>query len=271
MTPVVKCNERCVFCWRDHQGHAYELGDVEWDDPAAVADASLELQTKLLSGFGGNDEVPRERFEEAMEPRHVAISLDGEPTLYPYLPELIEEFHDRDITTFLVSNGTQPEVLEKCDPTQLYVSVDAPDRQTFDSTVKAVEDDAWDNLIDTLDVLAAKDDTRTVIRTTLVNGHNMHHPEWYAAMCDRADADFVELKAYMHVGHSRGRLDRDSMPDHDDVVAFAREMRDFLPDHDELKEVEPSRVAMLARDEQTWVPKLDKSSEFWERDPVAEY
>ena len=23
MTPVVKCNERCVFCWRDHAGHAY--------------------------------------------------------------------------------------------------------------------------------------------------------------------------------------------------------------------------------------------------------
>jgi tRNA wybutosine-synthesizing protein 1 len=271
MTPVVKCNERCVFCWRDHQGHAYELGDVEWDDPAAVADATLKLQKKLLSGFGGNDQVPRERFEEAMEPRHVAISLDGEPTLYPHLPELIEEFHARDITTFLVSNGTKPEVLEACDPTQLYVSVDAPDRQTFDSTVKAVEDSAWDNLIDTLDVLAGKDDTRTVIRTTLVDGHNMHHPEWYAAMCDRADADFVELKAYMHVGHSRGRLDRDSMPDHEDVVAFAEEIGTYLPDHDELKEVEPSRVAMLARDEDTWVPKLDKSSEFWERDPVVDY
>ena len=22
MTPVVKCNERCVFCWRVHKGHA---------------------------------------------------------------------------------------------------------------------------------------------------------------------------------------------------------------------------------------------------------
>ena len=140
MTPVVKCNERCVFCWRDHQGHAYELGDVEWDDPAAVADASVELQTKLLSGFGGNDEVPRERFDEAMEPRHVAISLDGEPTLYPYLPELIDEFHARDITTFLVSNGTNPEMLEKCDPTQLYVSVDAADRKTFDDVVRPVDE-----------------------------------------------------------------------------------------------------------------------------------
>jgi tRNA wybutosine-synthesizing protein 1 len=270
MTPVVKCNERCVFCWRDHAGHAYELGDVEWDDPAAVADASVRLQTKLLSGFGGNDQVPDQVFAEAMEPRHVAISLDGEPTLYPHLPELVEEFHDRDITTFLVSNGTKPEVLAECDPTQLYVSVDAPDRGTFDDTVKAVEDDAWDRLIDTLDVLAAKEKTRTVIRTTLVEGHNMHHPEWYAAMADRADADFVELKAYMHVGHSRGRLDRESMPDHEDVRAFAERMQAFLP-HGVLKEVEPSRVAMLATEEETWVPKLQKGSEFWERDPVVEY
>ncbi|WP_336337510.1 4-demethylwyosine synthase TYW1 [Haloarcula brevis] len=271
MTPVVKCNERCVFCWRDHAGHAYELGDVEWDDPAAVADASVELQRKLLSGFGGNDEVPREVFDQAMEPRHVAISLDGEPTLYPHLPELIEEFHDRDITTFLVSNGTNTEMLERCDPTQLYVSVDAADRRTFDSTVKAVEDDAWDSLVDTLDVLAEKDDTRTVIRTTLVKGHNMHHPEWYAAMCDRADADFVEMKAYMHVGHSRGRLDRDSMPEHGEVRAFTEELGEYLPDHDVLKEVEDSRVAMLAEDENTWVPKLEKSSEFWEQDPLVEY
>jgi tRNA wybutosine-synthesizing protein 1 len=215
--------------------------------------------------------VPRERFEEAMEPRHVAISLDGEPSLYPYLPELIEEFHDRDITTFLVSNGTRPEVLAECDPTQLYVSVDAPDRKTFDSTVKAVEGGAWDSLIDTLDVLAEKDETRTVIRTTLVNGENMHHPAWYAAMCDRANVDYVELKAYMHVGHSRGRLDRDSMPAHDDVVEFTKQVGEWLPDHDTIKEVPESHVALLAREEETWVPKLEKSSEFWERDPVVSY
>jgi len=213
--------------------------------------------------------VPRERFEAAMEPRHVAISLDGEPSLYPYLPELIEAFHDRDITTFLVSNGTKPEVLAECDPTQLYVSVDAADRWTFDSTVKAVEDDAWERLVDTLDVLAGKDETRTVLRTTLVGGHNMHHPEWYATMFRRADPDFVELKAYMHVGHSQGRLDRSAMPDHEEVRAFAEDVREYMPDHDVIKEVPVSRVALLARDEDTWVPKLEKDSEFWAEDPHA--
>ncbi|MFB6164688.1 MAG: 4-demethylwyosine synthase TYW1 [Haloarculaceae archaeon] len=270
MTPVVKCNERCVFCWRDHAGHAYEMDGVEWDDPAAVADASIELQRELLAGFGGNDQVPDDAFEQAMEPRHVAISLDGEPSLYPYLPELIEEFHARDITTFLVSNGTRPEVLAECDPTQLYVSVDAADRKTFQETVGAMEDDAWEHLIETLDVLAGKDETRTVLRTTCVEGVNMAHPEWYAAMYQRADPDFVELKAYMHVGHSRGRLDRSAMPEHERVVEFAEAVMDELPDHDVLKQVPASRVALLARERNTLVPKLQTGSDFWADDPLAE-
>jgi tRNA wybutosine-synthesizing protein 1 len=262
MTPVVRCNERCVFCWRDHAGHTYELDGVEWDDPEAVVDASIELQRELLSGFGGNEAVPEERFEAAMEPRHVAISLDGEPTLYPHLPELIEAFHDREMTTFLVSNGTRPDVLRECDPTQLYVSVDAAERATFDDVVGATEDDAWEKLLETMDVLAGKD-CRTVLRTTLLNGENMANPDWYAGLYRRADPDFVELKAYMHVGHSRGRLDRSTMPEHDAVVSFAERVQAHMPEHPVLKEVPASNVALLARTEDTWVPRLRKDSDFW--------
>ncbi|MFW6448929.1 MAG: 4-demethylwyosine synthase TYW1 [Halobacteriota archaeon] len=269
MTPVVRCNERCVFCWRDHEGHGYELEGVEWDDPEAVADASVDLQRKLLSGFGGHDDVPRERFEAAMEPRHVAISLDGEPTLYPYLPELIEAFHDRDITTFLVTNGTRPDVVRACDPTQLYVSIDAPERWTFERVVNPLEDDAWERLIETLDVLADKTDTRTVARTTLLDGYNMRDPDWYATLYRRADVDFVELKAYMHVGHSQDRLERAVMPEHEAVVAFARAVQSHLPDHPVLKGVPRSRVAMLARSEETWIPELEDDSPFWAADPHA--
>ncbi|MEF8757360.1 MAG: radical SAM protein, partial [Halobacteriales archaeon] len=235
---------------------------VEWDDPAAVADASVELQTKLLSGFGGNDEVPRERFEEAMEPRHVAISLDGEPTLYPHLPELIEEFHDRGITTFLVTNGTKPEMIRAVEPTQLYVSVDAPDPDTYEAVVRPVEGGAWGDLVETMDVLADKDDTRTVLRTTLVEGENMADPAGYAEFYRRADPDFVELKAYMHVGHSRGRLDRSAMPDHEDVVAFAEDVQAHLPDHDVLRDVPASRVALLSTTEDTIAPELRADSDF---------
>ncbi len=256
MTPVVRCNERCVFCWRDHAGHTYELEDVDWEDPDAVVEASIELQRELLAGFGGNDDVPEKRLEAAMEPQHVAISLDGEPTLYPYLPALIEAYHDRDFTTFLVSNGTRPDVVRAVDPTQLYVSVDAPHRATFEQVVGPMEPEAWENLVETLDVLAGKTETRTVIRTTLVAGENMHDPDLYAALFSRADPDFVELKGYMHVGHSRDRLERETMPDHEAVVEFAREVQAHLPDHDVFREAEPSNVAMLAKSSDTWVPEL---------------
>src|SRR5579872_7168493 len=39
---------------------------------------------------------------EAGKPKHVAISYDGEPTMYTRLPELISEFRKRGISTFLV-------------------------------------------------------------------------------------------------------------------------------------------------------------------------
>jgi tRNA wybutosine-synthesizing protein 1 len=136
--------------------------------------------------------------------------------------------------------------------------------------VKAVDDDAWERLVDTMDVLAEKAETRTVLRTTLVNGENMHSPDWYAAFYRRANPDFVELKAYMHVGHSRGRLDRDAMPDHEDVLAFAEDVMEHMPEHDHLADVPQSRVALLATDSDTWVPKLRKDSEFWTDDPLAD-
>jgi tRNA wybutosine-synthesizing protein 1 len=94
-------------------------------------------------------------------------------------------------------------------------------------------------------------------------------PEWYAAMVDRADADFVEMKAYMHVGNSRDRLDRDIMPDHEDVLEFTEAVGEFLPDFPVIRDIEASRVALLAREEDTWVPELKGGSEFWSEGTYA--
>ncbi|MFB6162392.1 MAG: 4-demethylwyosine synthase TYW1 [Halococcoides sp.] len=253
MTPVQTCNERCVFCWRDHGDHGTP-DDRDWADPAAVAQRSIERHRTLVSGYGGHDDVPRDRFEESREPRHVAISLDGEPTLYPYLPELIEVYRDRGLSTFLVTNGTRPERLAACDPTQLYCSVDAPDPTTYEQVVRPAGSDAWGRLGHSLDVLAAADGPRTAIRITLVEGHNDHDPAGYARMIERAAADVVEVKAYMHVGHSRDRLDRSRMPDHATVCAFADRIAEHLP-HDRRADVAASRVALLAQSD----PPLETS------------
>ncbi|MFW6436433.1 MAG: 4-demethylwyosine synthase TYW1 [Halococcoides sp.] len=258
MTPVQTCNERCVFCWRDHADHGVPE-DRTWADPERVADESIARHRRLVSGYGGNEDVPRDRFEESRDPRHVAISLDGEPTLYPHLPGLIEAYRERGLSTFLVTNGTRPSRLADCDPTQLYCSVDAPDPETFQEIVQPMHDDAWDSLGESLDVLASKDRPRTAIRITLVAGHNDHDPAGYARLIERADADVVELKAYMHVGHSRDRLARDRMPDHEAVCAFADRVATHL-DHDRRADVSASRVALLARSDpplETPVPAGD--------------
>ena len=75
--------------------------------------------------------VTEERWKEALDPKHVAISLSGEPTLYSQLPELIDLFNAKGYTTFLVSNGTNPEMLAQMQPFQMYVSLDAPDEETY--------------------------------------------------------------------------------------------------------------------------------------------
>jgi tRNA wybutosine-synthesizing protein 1 len=53
------------------------------------------------------------------------------------------------------------------------------------------------------------------------------------------------------------------MPDHERVVEFAEDVMEHMP-HDVLKQVPASRVALLAEDRNTLVPKLQKDSDFWE-------
>ena len=67
-------------------------------------DGLIEEQRQLLSGFKGNPAVDKKLFQEAMDPKHVAISLDGEPTIYPYLSDLIKLIK-RMMAFYLLSNG----------------------------------------------------------------------------------------------------------------------------------------------------------------------
>ena len=78
-------------------------------------------------------------------PKHVAISLNGEPTLYSRLGEFLDICHQHGTSTFLVTNGSLPKVIENLRtplPTQLYVSVDAPNKEVFDRLCKPKFDQA---------------------------------------------------------------------------------------------------------------------------------
>jgi tRNA wybutosine-synthesizing protein 1 len=194
----------------------------EWDSAEEIVQGSLKAQNAILSGYKGNPKTNWQKFKEALTPRHVAISLTGEPTLYETLGELIRTFHNRGFTTFLVSNGTMPCKLAELseEPTQLYISVCAPNEEVFRRICRPHFSDAWAKLNETLGFLPSFR-CPTVIRMTLVKGHNMENADGYTKLVERANPTYIEAKAYMHVGFSNLRLNYEQMPEHKEVYDFA--------------------------------------------------
>jgi tRNA wybutosine-synthesizing protein 1 len=243
MTPALVCNHRCLHCWRAVEVPV-EVPD-SWDTPEEIVKSCLIEQRRLVSGYLGSEFMDRTKCSEALTPRHVAISLSGEPTLYPYLPELIEEFHKYGMTTFVVTNGTNPEMVGKLKPTQLYISLNAYDKETYQKACAPLSD-TWDNIKQSLEII---NDTgsRTAVRITLTNGVNMDAPEGYAHLIELAQPDYVELKAYMHLGFSRNRLSRDSMPAYIEVLDFSKKVAQVLG-YCIADSSESSRVVLLSKD-----------------------
>ncbi|MBI2581341.1 4-demethylwyosine synthase TYW1 [Candidatus Woesearchaeota archaeon] len=217
------CNMDCVFCWRKRNNSPF--GRV--DDPVELVDRAVRAQSKVLSGFGGNPDADRQKFVESRQPLHFAISLNGENTAYPRLGEFISELNRCGYTSFLVTNGQLPEVLAKIPPpTQLYISVSAPNEQLFNEVDKPIYRDGWQRLLKSLDLLSEfrkHGKTRTVIRLTLIKGITMlsQYAEQFAAMIKRGNPMFLECKSYMWVGTSREKLERDNMASHSEIKEFA--------------------------------------------------
>ncbi|MFV9630111.1 MAG: 4-demethylwyosine synthase TYW1 [Methanosarcinales archaeon] len=246
MTPYLGCNQKCLHCWRPVEHPVLE--PEQWDTPDEIVNNCIEVQRKLMSGYGGLDSVDKMTWKESCEPKHAAISLAGEPTLYPHLKELVEEYHKKKITTFVVTNGTNPDVIEAISPTQLYMSLNGPDKDTYLKCCRPNNNDQWDQILHSLKIL--HDHTsRVAIRLTLIKGLNLKNPEEYARLIDIAKPDFVEVKAYMHLGYSRKRLDRSSMPEHNEVLAFANQLATKIGYYC-VDQVEVSRVVLLSRSDQ---------------------
>jgi tRNA wybutosine-synthesizing protein 1 len=243
MTPTLLCNHRCLHCWRPIDDMPGASGD--WIEPAELLDGILEEQQRLISGYGGSPETTDSaRLEEAKSPAHVAVSLMGEPTLYPMIKELIEEIKSRGMTAFLVTNGTMPDVISEVRPTQLYLSLNAPDEKTY-LKVSNPQANLWSRFLESLEKVRDSP-SRTVTRLTLARNLNMMDPQGYAKLIEIAEPDFVEVKAYMHLGSSRNRLQRDSMPTHEEVMNFARDLSEILG-YRLANHVPLSRVALLSR------------------------
>lgn len=60
--------------------------------------------------------VVEERLSEGLLPRHCALSLVGEPIMYPEINSLVDELHRRRISTFLVTNAQFPDKIKLLKP-----------------------------------------------------------------------------------------------------------------------------------------------------------
>jgi len=76
----------------------------------------------------------------------------------------------------------------------------------------------------------------------------MENPEGYAALLQLAKPDFIEVKAYMHIGYSRMRLPRTAMPTASRVRDFATEITAYLVEsgYRIVDESEISRVVLIS-------------------------
>ncbi len=261
MSPAIdSCNLHCRFCWRN-QGWENDTMIADYDDPDLLLQKSIDAQRRILSGFKGEETVTEERWTEAQSPRHIAISLTGEPTLYPKMNRFLELCHERGITTFLVTNGTNPDGLRALDPlpTQLYVSVTAPNREVFRRLTLPADEHAWDRLEESLEILRGLR-TRRVVRHTLVRGWNLGWVRDYAELDLTDQPDFVEPKGYVYMGRSRQRLGRDHVPTHEEIGGFARALSDRTG-YRVLDESPESKVFLLGhRNEDRYLPGLAPES-----------
>ena len=256
MTPSVSCANRCTFCWRDYKAPVSKEWTWEMDDPAFILENSLRAHERLLVGMKGHPKVKAASYASSEHVKHVALSLTGEPISYPKINELIQLFHQRGISTFLVTNAQFPEAIKQLAPvTQLYVSVDAGSKELLKKIDTPLFVDYWERFQKSLAYLAEKKQ-RTCIRLTLVKGLNMEDCTGYAALIEKGKPDFIELKAYMHIGASQERLLREQMPLHEEVVAFAQELIKHLPDYELAAEHISSRIVMCAK-------KIFKKKDGW--------
>jgi tRNA wybutosine-synthesizing protein 1 len=255
MTPTaMNCENRCVYCWRPTEFYdTLQMPSHLVDEPDVIVNNLIKERERLLSGFYGNQKNDKKKLDESLLPTHYAISLSGEPTMYPKLPQLIKYLKSLKATRsiFLVTNGQEPAMLRRLDdedalPTQLYLSTNATNRKMFHLINRPRHKDAWERWCESLEFLANAR-TRTVLRMTMIRGYNeeISNAEDFAQIVSRANPHFVEIKSYMHIGMSVQRLEKNDMLEMSEIRTFVDYLVNKLPSFFIMDESEISRIVVL--------------------------
>lgn len=248
-TPSLACANKCVFCWRHHTNPVGTEWRWKMDEPELIVENAIQSHVRMVKEFRGVDGVLPERFEEAMNPRHCALSLVGEPIMYPKINQLIRLLHSRKISTFLVTNAQFPEAIENLLPvTQLYVSIDASNKESLKKIDRPLFRDFWQRFLDSLSALSKKGQ-RTVYRLTLVKEWNVEEMEGYARLVSIGSPDFIEVKGVTYCGVNKkgqSNLTMQNVPWHQEVLHFTQKLADLLPGYEVASEHEHSNCVLIA-------------------------
>jgi tRNA wybutosine-synthesizing protein 1 len=249
MTTNLSCANRCLFCWRDYKAPVSKKWEWQSDDPEFILKNSIKAHLDLLSGLGGYKNINKNKLKESKTIKHTALSLIGEPITYPKINELINILHKNKISTFIVTNAQYPEAIKNLNPiTQLYISLDAPTKDLLKKIDLPLFSEYWERLNKSLYYMS-KVKQRTCIRLTMIKGINTSNFKEYSTLIKKANPDFIEVKAYMFIGASRKRLQKNNMPYHEDIVVYSKELLKYLPNYEIVSEHIASRVTLLAKKE----------------------
>ncbi len=252
------CENRCVYCWRPMEFYdSLKMEPKEVSEPEEILTKLMEERRKLIMGHYGDIKSDKHKLDESLFPSHYSISLSGEPTMYPKLPELIKYLKSLKATKsiFLVTNGQEPDMIKRLSdedalPTQLYLSTNAADYESFLKINRPRYKDSWERWNTTLEMLKELD-TRTVLRITLIRNYNTSDeiiPD-LASMIKHSSPHFIEVKSYMHIGRSTNRLERTHMLEFDEVKHFASELASQSKIFSVMDESEISRIVVLQNQE----------------------
>ena len=86
----------------------------------------------------------------------------------------------------------------------------------------------------------------TAIRITATNNLNMTKIDDYSKLIRKADPTYIEVKAYMHVGFSRLRLEYNCMPNYNQIFSFASQIAEETG-YNIIAESKDSRVTLLSK------------------------
>ncbi|KAJ5083330.1 S-adenosyl-L-methionine-dependent tRNA 4-demethylwyosine synthase [Penicillium angulare] len=227
-TPSLSCSNKCIFCWRHGTNPVGTTWRWKVDSPELIFQGVKEghyKKIKLLKAVPG---VRAERYAEAMRIRHCALSLVGEPIFYPHINRFLDMLHAERMSSFLVCNAQHPDQLEALKRvTQLYVSIDASNRESLRKIDRPLHRDFWERFQRCLDILREKRHVqRTVFRLTLVKGFNVDDEViGYANLVEKALPCLIEIKGVTYCGTTTSAgagLTMQNVPFYEEIVTFVK-------------------------------------------------